>query len=66
MATKTTAGKATTATGKKAASGLKRATAKEEKKVEAKMGKDLKKGPARVIERSKSSDGKSPGTKQKS
>jgi hypothetical protein len=51
MATKTTAVKATTATGQK---------------VEAKTGKDLKKGPARVIERSKSSDGKSPGTKQKS
>lgn len=51
--------------GKKAASGLKRATAKEERKVEAKTGKDLKKGAARVTERSKSSDGKGLGAKQK-
>ena len=56
---------APTAKGKAAAKGLAKSTAKEERKVEAKTGKDLPKGEKRVIERSKSSDGKSPGTKQK-
>lgn len=51
--------------GKAAAKGLLKSTAKEERKVEAKTGRDLPKGDKRVIERSKSSDGKSPGTKQK-
>lgn len=53
------------AKGKAAAAGLMKNAAKEERKVEAKTGKDLPKGEKRVIERSKSSDGKSPGSKQK-
>lgn len=56
---------APTAKGKAAAKGLARNAAKEEKKVERKTGKDLPKGEKRVIERSRSSDGKSPGTKQR-
>lgn len=56
---------ATTKKGKAAAQGLKRSAAKEERKVEAKTGKDLPKGEKRFEERSKSSDGKSAGTKQK-
>ncbi|MEI5677785.1 MULTISPECIES: hypothetical protein [unclassified Mesorhizobium] len=56
---------APTAKGKAAAKGLKQATAKEERKVEAKTGSDLKKGEKRFEERSRSSDGKSAGTKQK-
>ncbi|NGN41189.1 hypothetical protein G6N74_08945 [Mesorhizobium sp. CGMCC 1.15528] len=56
---------APTAKGKAAAKGLKQATAKEERKVEAKTGRDLKKGEKRFEERSRSSDGKSAGTKQK-
>lgn len=57
---KTAAGKATAAS-----EGLMRSAAKEERKVEAKTGKPLPKGEKRVIERSKSSDGKSPGVKQR-
>jgi len=56
---------APTKKGKAAAQGLKRSTAKEERKVEAKTGKDLPKGEKRFEERSKSSDGKSAGTKQR-
>ncbi|APG84963.1 MULTISPECIES: hypothetical protein [Sinorhizobium] len=56
---------APTAKGKKAASGLHKSAAKEEKKVEAQKGSDLAKGADRFEERSKSSDGKSAGTKQK-
>jgi hypothetical protein len=56
---------APTAKGKAAARGLKQATAKEEKKVEARKGSDLKKGEKRFEERSKSSDGKSAGAKQR-
>ena len=56
---------APTEKGKQAARGLRKATAAEEKKVEAEKGSDLKKGAARFDERSKSSDGKSPATKQK-
>ncbi|MGO4836093.1 hypothetical protein AB4144_28005 [Rhizobiaceae sp. 2RAB30] len=48
-----------------ASKGLMRNAAKEERKVEAKAGKPLPKGEKRVIERSKSSDGKSPGVKQR-
>ena len=55
---------APTAKGKEAASGLRQATAREEKKVEARTGQDLKKGAKRFEERSRSSDGKSAGTKQ--
>lgn len=56
---------AVTEKGKAAAKGLLKSTAKEEKKVEAKTGKDLPKGAKRVEERSRSSDGKSAGTKQR-
>ncbi|MEZ2128184.1 MULTISPECIES: hypothetical protein [unclassified Sinorhizobium] len=51
--------------GKQSARGLKRSAANEERKVEAQKGSDLAKGPARFEERSKSSDGKSAGTKQR-
>ena len=57
--------KTISAKGKAAAAGLRRSTAKEEKKVEAQTGKPLKKGKDRFEERSKSSDGKSAGTKQR-
>jgi hypothetical protein len=56
---------APTAEGKKAAASLKQAAANDEKKTEARMGHDLKKGAKRFEERSKSSDGKSAGAKQK-
>jgi hypothetical protein len=56
---------APTAKGKKAASGLKQAAKKEERKVEAKKGGPLKKGAARFEERSRSSDGKGAGAKQR-
>jgi hypothetical protein len=56
---------ATTAKGKAAAKSLKQAAAKDERKVEAASGKDMKKGAKRFEERSKSSDGKSAGTKQR-
>ena len=56
---------AVTARGKAAAKGLRNSTAREERKVEAKTGKELPKGEKRFEERSRSSDGKSAGTKQK-
>lgn len=56
---------APTPKGKAAAKGLRQAAAKDEKKVEARTGHDLKKGEKRFEERSRSSDGKSAGTKQK-
>jgi hypothetical protein len=56
---------APTPEGKEAAEGLRKAAANDEKKTEARMGKDLKKGEKRFEERSKSSDGKSAGAKQK-
>lgn len=56
---------APTAKGKAAAQGLKKSTDKEERKVEAKTGKALPKGEKRFEERSRSSDGKSAGAKQK-
>ncbi len=55
---------APTAKGKQAAKGFRQATVREEKKVEARTGQDLKKGDKRFEERSRSSDGKSAGTKQ--
>lgn len=55
---------APTPKGKEAAKGLRKAAAQEEKKVEAETGHDLKKGEERFEERSKSSDGKSAGSKQ--
>jgi hypothetical protein len=56
---------APTAKGKKAAAGLRKAAAANEKKTEHAMGSDLAKGAKRFDERSKSSDGRSAGTKQK-
>ncbi|RWL20341.1 MAG: hypothetical protein EOR57_10890 [Mesorhizobium sp.] len=56
---------APTARGKQAAKGLNQAAAKDERKTEAEIGRPLKKGAVRFDERSKSSDGKSAGTKQK-
>ncbi len=56
---------APTAKGKEAAKGLKQAASKDEKKTESRKGSDLKKGEKRFEERSKSSDGKSAGTKQR-
>ncbi|AWI57667.1 hypothetical protein [Sinorhizobium fredii] len=56
---------APTAKGKQSARGLRKSAAKEEKKVEAQKGSDLAKGADRFEERSKSSDGRSAGTKQK-
>lgn len=57
--------KAPAGKGREAAAGLHRAARKEERKVEAKTGKPLKKGAARVDERAKSSDGKGAGAKQR-
>ncbi|MCA1382759.1 MULTISPECIES: hypothetical protein [Bradyrhizobium] len=51
--------------GKRAAEGLREAASKEEEKTESKMGQDLAKGADRFEERSKSSDGRSAGEKQK-
>ncbi|MHA6641776.1 hypothetical protein [Mesorhizobium sp. A623] len=56
---------APTAKGKASSKGLMDAAAKNERKTEAATGKPLKKGEKRFEERSKSSDGKSAGTKQK-
>ena len=56
---------APTAKGKEAARGLRRASANEERKVEARKGSELKKGAERFDERSRSSDGKSAGAKQR-
>lgn len=56
---------APTQKGKQAAGGLHKAAKAEERKVEAETGHDLKKGADRFEERSKSSDGKSAGAKQK-
>lgn len=56
---------APTETGRKSAKGLRKSSAAEERRVEAQKGSDLKKGKDRFEERSKSSDGKSAGTKQR-
>ena len=56
---------APTEEGKEAAAGLRDAAAKEERKVEAEKGSDLEKGADRFEERSRSSDGKSAGEKQR-
>ncbi len=55
---------APTEKGRESAEGLKQATMAEERKVEAEKGSDLKKGDKRFEERSRSSDGKSAGSKQ--
>lgn len=57
---------APTAEGKTAAKALLRETHQEEVSVEAETGKPLKKGAERFDERSRSSDGQSAGSKQKS
>jgi hypothetical protein len=56
---------APTKEGREAARGLRKAAAKEERKVEADKGGPLKKGAQRFDERSRSSDGKSAGSKQR-
>lgn len=56
---------APTAVGKESSKGLHRAAAADEREVEREKGSDLKKGAARFDERSRSSDGKSAGAKQK-
>ena len=55
---------APTRTGTEAARGLRKAAAKDERKVEARKGSALNKGAKRFEERSRSSDGKSAGAKQ--
>jgi len=50
--------------GRQSAEGLRRAARAEERNVEAGKGSDLKKGARRFDERSRSSDGKSAGSKQ--
>jgi hypothetical protein len=56
---------APTPKGKEAARGLRKAAAKDERKVEAEKASDLKKGAKRFDERSRSSDGKSAASKQR-
>lgn len=56
---------APTTKGKEGARKLREATAGEERKVEARKGSELKKGEKRFEERSRSSDGKSAGAKQR-
>jgi hypothetical protein len=56
---------APTAKGKEAARDFRKSAAAEERKVEARKGSDLTKGAKRFDERSRSSDGKSAGAKQK-
>lgn len=56
---------APTEKGRESARGLKQSARKEEKKVETQKGSDLAKGADRFEERSKSSDGKSAGAKQR-
>ncbi len=56
---------APTPKGREAAEDLRESTAREEERVEAQKGGDLKKGAARVDERSKSSDGHGVGEKQR-
>ncbi len=51
--------------GREAAQEFRQSTRQEEKKVEAAKGSDLRKGADRFEERSKSSDGKSAGAKQR-
>lgn len=56
---------APTKEGREAARGLRKAAAKEERKVEAEKGSPLKKGAQRFDERSRSSDGKGAASKQR-
>lgn len=54
-----------TSRGKEAGEGLLKSAHEDERKTEARKGSDLAKGPERFEERSKSSDGKSAGSKQR-
>lgn len=56
---------APTSKGKQAARGLEEHAKAEERKVEAEKGSALKKGAERFDERSRSSDGKGAGEKQR-
>ncbi|GLR49209.1 hypothetical protein KYK30_11245 [Shinella yambaruensis] len=56
---------APTEKGKEGARGLHKAARAEEREVEAEKGSELAKGADRFEERSKSSDGKSAGEKQR-
>lgn len=56
---------APTEKGREAAEGLREAARAEERKVESEKGSKLKKGAKRFDERSRSSDGKSAGSKQR-
>lgn len=56
---------APTEKGKEGARGLHKATRAEERKIEADKGSELAKGVDRFEERSRSSDGKSAGHKQR-
>ncbi|MCJ8051698.1 hypothetical protein GB928_004090 [Shinella curvata] len=56
---------APTEDGKEGAMGLHKAARADERKVEAEKGSDLAKGADRFDERSRSSDGKSAGEKQR-
>ena len=56
---------APTEKGKQASKGLHESAAREEEKTENRKGSDLAKGKDRFEERSKSSDGKSAGEKQR-
>jgi hypothetical protein len=56
---------APTEQGKQSARGLRKASANEERKVEAEKGSELKKGAKRFDERSRSSDGRSAASKQR-
>ena len=51
--------------GRKSAEELHKSTKQEERKIESEKGSDLKKGAARFDERSRSSDGKGAGEKQR-
>ena len=51
--------------GKAAGASLRKAAKQEELKIEAQKGSELRKGEKRFEERSKSSDGKSAGEKQR-
>lgn len=55
---------APTEKGREASKDLHEAAGRNEEKIEARIGADLKKGKDRFEERSKSSDGKSSGKKQ--
>ncbi|HEV7435702.1 MAG TPA: hypothetical protein VGO22_12635 [Pseudorhizobium sp.] len=57
--------RAPTPKGKESSQGLEESSSGEEQRVEKQKGSDLAKSADRVEERSRSSDGKSPGSKQR-